>query len=297
MTETLDRKGLRAALITYSLWGLVPLYWKLLQHVAPLELMIQRVIWSALFYFVLIQVLRRPRTKMDRHVWIRVSAAGLLLSLNWYAYVTAVNTSRVLEASLAYFLTPLFNVGLARFVFGEKLSRPLKFALIFAGLGIGLMFTKVQNLPWLALSMALSFSLYGMLKKQMPLRPLDSAFYEMLALLPMAGLILFFLRVQGPPHAATDWLLVATSGVVTGLPLIFFAQAAQLLPYSVLGFFQFLPPTTAFLLALGLYHEPFEWRDFVGFALIWVGVALYLLSLTGLRPKARRRDRDLTQAT
>jgi chloramphenicol-sensitive protein RarD len=298
LNEPLNRKGLRAAVITYSLWGLVPLYWKHLAHVSSLELMIQRVIWSCLFYFILLMLMNRVRARLTSigrrewprlspQLWLQVAGSGLLLSINWYAYVTAVNAGHVLESSLAYFLTPLINVALGRFVFKEHLSKSLKAALVFAGLGVALMFTKINDLPWLAVVMGVSFSLYGMMKKQVRLAPLESAFFEMLILLPAAGLILYQLRTGAPEHSSHDWFLISASGLITGLPILFFTQAAQLLPYSVLGFFQFIPPTVAFLLALGFFHEPFGWTDLIAFLLIWMGVGLYLLSLTRFRPKSR----------
>jgi chloramphenicol-sensitive protein RarD len=284
----------RAALAAFLAWGLVPIFWKFLARVPSLELVLHRVIWSFVCYatILLFMVWRQRVTHTatdsrpaglrlpNSREWFFIVSASLLVSINWYAFIYAVNHGRVLEGSLAYFLTPLLNVVTGVLVFKESLSGKVKLALLAATLGVAMLFLKSDQMPWLALVMALTFSCYGMLKKRLTLLPVYSSMLETLVLLPFVILAAVFLRTQSTISLAPfEISLMLLSGLVTGLPLLWFSQAAQLLPFSIMGFFQFIPPTVSFLIAVFMYNENFGILEAAAFSCIWLGAGFFISHL------------------
>jgi chloramphenicol-sensitive protein RarD len=276
------------AAAAYALWGVFPLYFKALQEIPSIEILMHRMVWSLVFVVVVLgwrrqwawlgEVLRRPK------VLAGFAASALLLSDNWFTYIWAVNSGHVVEASLGYFINPLFNVLLGSLVLRERL-RPTQWgAVALAAGGVAWLTWQGGSLPWIALLLAATFGLYGLLRKTASLGALEGLTLETLLLFPLAaiGLMVFAAHGQNSfavASTATQWLLAA-SGPITAIPLLLFATGARRISLSLLGLLQYIGPTLQLLLGVWLYHEPFGGARVVGFGLIWSGLAVY--SLEGL---------------
>ena len=287
----LDRKGLAYGVAAYSSWGLVPLFWRELRHVQPVEALAHRTVWGLLAFALIglaFGVFPSVRRALRDGRSVRVLAAtGMLLALNWGVYIYAVTSARVLEASLGYFINPLVSVLLGMMVLGERLRRLQALAMLCALIGVLLLALNAGGLPWIALVLAVSFGLYGLLRKTAPVDAITGSLIETAFMAPLGALYLVLLARQGQGSFAhvdlrTDLLLVST-GVITALPLIWFTSAARRLPLATVGFLQYLSPTGQFLTALLVFHEPFHARDFAAFACIWAGLALFTLDLVRMR--------------
>jgi chloramphenicol-sensitive protein RarD len=275
--------GPLAAAIAYILWGIFPLYIKQVAQVPALEIVAHRSAWSLLFVFGLLAVLRRfawlrPVLRQPRTLAI-FALSALLLAGNWLLYVWAVNTDRVLDASLGYFINPLVNVVLGYAVLHER-PRPLQWAAVaLAACGVLWLALGAGHVPWVSLLLAGSFGLYGLLRKTAPLGAVEGLALETLLLAPLAFGMLAWLAIQGSGHFAqgdlsTDlWLLAA--GPFTAVPLLLFAFGARRVTLATLGLLQYLGPSIQFVLGVWLYHEPLSAGRGVGFVLIWAALALY----------------------
>ena len=292
--QGLDRGGVIAALAAFILWGLVPIYYKGLQDVGALEVLAHRVIWSVpilvLFLFIrngraFWQKLRLPRASIG---WLVLS--GLTVSINWLVFVWAVAHDHVLDTSLGYFGTPLINVLFGYLFFKERLPALQIIAVAVAGSGTVYLAWYLGHAPWIAMTLAVSFGLYGLIRKRLDVSPMLGLLWEILLMLPLALGYLIWLAPQSARQfldaSMTIDLLLAGSGLVTILPLIWFNMAAKKLPLSILGFFQYIAPSMSFLIAVYLYGEVFTTGHAVAFISIWV--ALVLVSVEPFR-RARRR--------
>ena len=275
--------GMLYAAGAYALWGLVPVYFKALQHVPPLEILAHRIVWSLVFLAIVLAwrrqwawigaVLRRPR------VLAGFIASAILISINWFIYIWAVNNGRVIDASLGYFINPLINVLLGFLLLHERL-RPGQWATVaLAAGGVAWLTWQGGHLPWIALTLAITFGTYGLLRKTAALGALEGLSLETLILFPAALGYLIVLTLHGHNSFATapdstKWLLVA-AGPITAIPLLMFAAGARRIPLSLLGLLQYIGPTLQLLLGVWLYHEPFGGPRLVGFAMIWAALALY----------------------
>lgn len=276
-------RALAAGIAAYGLWGLVPLYFKLLGEVGSFEIIVHRVLWSVLF-LGLVLALRNPR-RLLRHVRIRprvalaLAVSGALIVTNWLVFVHAVNTGRVLSTSLGYFINPLVSVLLGTLVLGERLDRWQWLAVALAAAGTGWLAWRLGEPPWLALALALSFGLYGLVRKLTDVGPMVGLFWETLLIAPFAAFWLLWLADPQTLHFGTGGavvkLLLAGTGLVTVVPLLLFAIAARGLPLSTVGLLQYLAPSISFCLAVFLYREPFGFDHAVAFALIWTALAIY----------------------
>lgn len=275
--------GPLAAAAAYILWGLFPLYIRQIEHVGSLEIVLHRSLWSLVFVLGLLAVLRRFAWLRELHRQPRVLATfaltALLLSGNWLLYVWAVNAHRVLDASLGYFINPLFNVMLGYVVLHER-PRPWQWgAVALAACGVLWLTVAAGQLPWVSLVLAASFGIYGLLRKTASLGAMEGLALETLLMAPLALCGLAWLGLQGSAafgsgDTATDlWLLAA--GPFTAIPLLLFAMGARRVSMATLGLLQYLGPSIQFVLAIWLYHEPFSPTRGVGFALIWLGLAVY----------------------
>lgn len=274
--------GLLAAALSYALWGLFPLYFRQVAAVPSFEIVLHRSVWSLAFVLLLLLTQRRwawlsAVAKQPRTVGIFMASA-LLLSSNWLIYVWAVNNGRVLEASLGYFINPLVNVALGMLFLKEQLRPAQKGALVVAALGVGWLTWTAGVPPWIALSLALSFGFYGLLRKTAPLGALEGLALETALLAPLAVPALLWLSLHGGTLATADaptwaWLLFA--GPLTAVPLLLFAHGARRVSMATLGLLQYLAPTIQFLLAVWLFHEPLQPERLAGFVLIWIALALY----------------------
>lgn len=281
------RLGLLFAVAAFGAWGVVPLFWKQLGAVSSDQLVAHRVVWSALILSLL--VLRRGLGGQVRAVfshpgtlrWFALSA--VLIGTNWFTYLYAVATDRIVDASLGYFINPLVNVVLGRLVLGEQLRRLQLVALALATAGVGLMAYAAGGVPWIALVLSASFGSYGLVRKQAPAGALAGSVVEQVLLVPVALGYLVWLASQGSGalgqvDAWTTVLLMGT-GVVTAFPLLWFSEAARRLPLSTVAFAQYLSPTGQFLLGVFVYHEPFGVERLVAFSFIWAGLGVFTYQL------------------
>jgi chloramphenicol-sensitive protein RarD len=285
-----------AAALAYILWGIFPLYIKQVASVNPLEVVAHRSVWSLVFMLALLLVLKRfawlgPVLRQPRVLGLFV-ASSLLLSANWLVYVWAVSHHRLIDASLGYFINPLVNVMLGYLVLHER-PRPLQWAAVaLAAAGVLWLTIGAGQLPWIALALAASFGVYGLLRKTATLGAIEGLTLETLLLAPLTiGLLLWFvLRADGSfAHGSlsTDaWLVFG--GPCTAIPLLLFAYGARRVTLATLGLLQYLGPTIGFLIGVFLFKEPFDPQRGVGFALIWAGLLVYssesLWQLRAARP-------------
>jgi len=297
MTEKkLDRGGVIAAVSAFTLWGLVPIYYKGLQDVGAWEVLAHRVIWSVPI-LLLVLVIRKGKTfwkelqlPLTSIAWLVFS--GATVSVNWLVFVWAVANDHVLDTSLGYFITPLINVLFGYVFLKERLSRPQSIAVVIAAAGTLYLAWYLGRPPWIALTVGISFALYGLLRKRLDVKPIPGLLWETGLMFLPALVYLVWLSTQSElqflyTSVPVDLLLVA-SGLPTVLPLIWFNMAAQKLPLSILGFFQYIGPSISFMVAVFLFDEVFTTGHAVAFACIWL--ALLLVSIEPFR-RARRRLR------
>ena len=274
--------GLWHGVGAYVLWGVLPVYWKLLAHVPPVRIVAHRVLWSFAVLVLVTTMTRRwraLRSRMTRRVAATYTLAAALIAVNWLIYIWAVISGFLLEASLGYFITPLVNVLLGVAVLRERLRRVQWVAVALAAAGV-LQLTYVYGAtPWIALVLAVTFGLYGLVKNRAPLGSIDGMTVETAVVVPLAALYLAAVEragggalVQAP--ALTAALLVG-GGPVTLLPLVLFASAAQRISLSALGLLQYIAPTMQFLLGALVFHEPFTRVQLIGYALVWTGLAVF----------------------
>jgi chloramphenicol-sensitive protein RarD len=279
-------RGVLYAVGAYCCWGLFPLYWKPLHQVLPLEILCHRIFWSAVLLLVVLGYRRQwswlaPFIREPRKLALFM-VSSLCLSLNWLLYIWAVNSGHIVESSLGYFINPLVNVLLGRVVLGERLGAMQKCAVGLAAIGVLWMTIQLGTLPWIALGLALSFGLYGLMRKQAPLPSLEGLALEtfLLAPLALAALVLFQLRGQSDfGHGGNvQTIMLIGAGVVTAVPLLLFANGARRLKLATLGLIQYISPTLQLLLGVLIYHEAFDSARAIGFAFIWAGLVVYTLS-------------------
>lgn len=277
--------GVAYALGAYVLWGLFPLYFRLLEGVPAPQILAHRMVWSALLVLLILLALRRWTWVRALHgrpaVVARFAASALVLACNWLTYIWSVNNGHVVEASLGYYINPLMNVALGTLVLHERLRAWQWAAIAVAAAGVLWMALGVGHLPWLALVLAVTFSSYSLLRKIAPLGSLEGLALETAVLLPLALLYLGWTSLAGSnDFTLGDWhmkLLLAASGPVTAIPLLLFAAGARRIPFSLLGVLQYTTPTLLLVLGVTLYHEPFGASKALGFGLVWAGIALYIV--------------------
>jgi chloramphenicol-sensitive protein RarD len=284
MTEkpSLEKSGSLYAVLAYLGWGFFPIYWHLLKHVPYLEILCHRVVWSFIFYSAVLFYRKKsffifkPESKALAKYLV---LGSLLLMSNWLVYIYAVNSDQIVESSLGYFINPLANIALGVFFLNERLSFYQKVATVLAVVGVGIITFAQGQIPWIALFLAASFSLYGLIKKTNPVASLNSNQFESAIMLPFALLYIFLHRDSWSQmeHRELSAALLIGSGIVTGLPLIFFAIAAQRVPYYLMGFFQFLAPTIQFMTGVLIYGEPLSKMQLAGFSFIWAAGLLLII--------------------
>lgn len=275
--------GLAYGIAAYGAWGFMPVYIKLLRAAPVLQVLSHRITWALAFLLILCwrqrQFGRLRSALRSRRVLAVLTASTVCIAVNWLVYIWSVVHGRVLEASLGYYVTPLVNVLLGVAILGERLERPVKVAVLIAAAGVIWLAVHLGQPPWICLTLATSFGLYGLLRKVAPVDPLTGLTVETGLLLPLtAGYLAWALSAGRSAflagnHALDLWLVLA--GPVTAVPLLFFAAAARRLPLSTMGFLQYLSPTLQFLLAVLAYGESFDRPRAVAFALIWTAVAVF----------------------
>lgn len=275
------------AVLAYASWGLLPIYWKFFGQVPPVEVLSHRIIWSALFLTGVLWL--QNRRAEFRQMWQRKYLGALLLTavlltFNWGLYIYGVNTNRVVETSLGYFINPLVNVLLGFVFLKERLHRGQQLAVLLAGLGVAYFIWQFGAVPWIALALAFSFAFYGLLRKVIAVAPMAGLAVETLLIMPVALAIVSYAASTGTGHWGSSWkldLLFVGCGIVTSLPLLWFNNAAKRLRLSTLGFFQYFAPSLQLMLGVFLYREPFTPTHAITFGLIWTALLIY--SVTSFR--------------
>lgn len=284
--SALSRTGLGLGIGAYTAWGLMPLYFKLLLGVPALAIVAHRIVWSFLLLGGLITLTRawpaiRTALAEPRTVRLLLATSGLI-GVNWLLYVYAVNSGHILAASLGYYLNPLANILLGRFVLGEPLSRPQWLAVALAAVGVAILAVGALSHLWISLALCVSFALYGLLRKVATVEATAGLGIETALLLPVAiGWLAWASLTTSQPvwgEDGTDTFLLVLAGAVSTVPLLLFTAAARLLPYSTLGILQFIAPTLQFLVAVFLFGEPFTTAHAAAFACIWTAALIYLMS-------------------
>jgi chloramphenicol-sensitive protein RarD len=291
------RRGTAYGVAAYVLWGLFPLYWPLLQPASSVEIVAHRIVWSLVVVLVILaathdwawlRVFARDRASQ----W-RLVLAAVLISGNWCLYIYGVNSDHVVETSLGYFINPLVTVLIGVLLLGERLTRPQWAAVGLGALAVLVLTVDYGRPPWIALGLAFSFAAYGLLKKQVGphIGAVASLTVETAVMFVPALALLLVLQARGTGHFGHEGLghaaLLASAGVATAIPLLFFAAAASRVPLTVLGLLQYFAPVLQFLTGVLIYHEPMPASRLAGFALVWA--ALVVLTVDGLRGRRTRR--------
>ncbi|WP_295869226.1 EamA family transporter RarD [uncultured Veillonella sp.] len=284
----INKKGLSTTLLCCLIWGLLPLYWALLNQVSSFSVLSHRIIWSGVWMFFLVIITGRQQLRIDIH-YLRTNLtqlgllllAAMLISINWFTYIWAVTNQHVLDTSLGYYINPLLNVLLGIVIYKETLLWSQKLSIAIAVLGVSIMTYELGSLPIISIVLAVTFSLYGAIKKRLTIHPFSSIAMEAWLITPIA--LWYVLTVD-----TTSWsfienmtptgLLLVASGLTTSVPLILFSYGARLLPLNVLGFLQYLSPTMGFFLAIFYFGESFGTAQLTAFGCIWVALVLFSLS-------------------
>lgn len=294
--------GVLTALAAFGIWGFLPLYWKALGQLPALEIMTHRMVWSMLFITLLLLLRRNWNTlgtalKAPGTI-LNALTCALLLALNWLTYIWGVNNGYILETSLGYYINPLMNVLLAVLVLQERL-RPVQWlAIALAAVGVIYMTFSYGQLPWISLTLATTFAIYSLLHKQTSLPAMEGLALETGILFIPALLYLFWLTGQGAhsfgQSSVDQDLLLIGSGIITAVPLLLFAFAAQRISLTTLGILQYLGPTIQLLIGIWVYHEPFGGARAIAFVMIWAALAIYTLESLHYRRRKRIADRPLS---
>lgn len=270
---------------SFVLWGVLPGYWKMLSHVPALQIVGHRTIWTCIFAFMLILVtgkLYAVRQALSRHgTCILIMAGSLMIAINWLTYIYAVNSGNIVQASLGYFINPLVSIILGMAVLHEKLSAAQVTAFMLAACGVLYMTFNLGSFPWIAVVLAVSFALYGLLKKSTGVQSIPSLAIESLFLAPVALPAAAGFFSGGLPPCGNTMLtcvLLVCGGAVTGLPLYLFAEGAKSIPLSRVGFLQYISPTLSLLIGVFIYGESFTKIHAVSFGFIWTGLVIYSCS-------------------
>ncbi len=274
-------------ILAFTLWGLLPIFWKLLDALSAEEILANRIIWS--FVFVSCILLWTGEYRKIKEILLHkgnlllILLASLIISLNWFTYIWAVNSNYVVQASLGYFINPLVVSVLSITVVKEKFNKGQYAALVLALIGVGVMTMQYGRIPWVALTLAVTFAFYGLIKKYLPVESVTSLALETLAVTPFALGYLIYRTMSGTGNitAALPPLTIALlllSGVVTATPLVWFTRSAQLIKFSTVGFLQYIAPTMTLLLGVFIFKEEFNPGHLVSFSFIWAALAVYTFS-------------------
>ena len=278
-----SRTGVLLGLTAYLIWGSFPVFFKALEGAAPLEIVCHRIFWSLVFLFILVACRRQlgkvVTTLKNRQVLLTLCGSTLLIATNWLVFIYAVQHDEVLQSSLGYFITPLLSILLGFVFLRERLNRWQMFSVLLALIGVLNLTFQHGQVPWIALILAASFGLYGLLRKVAQVEAMIGLTVETLLLAPFALSYIVYLTTQQDSSFLAGTLrldlLLPLSGVVTAIPLLLFVAAARRLQLATIGFLQYLTPSLHFILAVGLYNEPFSRGHLISFLFIWTGLAIY----------------------
>ena len=284
------KQGLMYTAGSYFLWGILPLYWKMIDNVSAEEILAHRIFWSFLFMLVLLTINKDWKNVIDSSkrivkkpiLIVSLIISSLLISTNWFVYIWSVNNNHMIEASLGYYINPLISVLLGMIFFKEKLNLWQKVSMCVAALGVLIMTLYYGEVPWVAIILALSFGLYGLTKKMTKFSSAIGLTFETLVVTPIAAYYLLLIASNGESeffafHLSTNVLLIG-AGIATAIPLLLFASGAQRIPLFMVGVLQYIAPTITLLIGILLYKEPFTSVEMVTFMFIWTALILFTLS-------------------
>lgn len=284
------KQGIFFGLAAYVLWGILPVYWKALELVSPFEILSSRFMWSCVFVFLLIIFQKKwPLfTKEVKQVFSNVKtgaamvAAGITISFNWGTFIWAVNNGHIVETSMGYYINPLVSILFAVVFLRERLDKMQLAAITCAFIGVASMVYSFGKIPWVSLTLAFTFALYGLLKKILPVSALTSIMLETLLITPLALVYEYSLWQQGVSFYASGNLqvimMLTGAGVVTAIPLLLFTAGARLLPLKIIGFLQYISPTLTLLIGVFVYNEAFTASHLLAFGCIWAALLLFIVS-------------------
>ncbi|WP_160691415.1 EamA family transporter RarD [Clostridium sp. C2-6-12] len=280
------KMGLIYAIAAYTLWGVLPVYWKLIDSVFSMEILSNRIVWAFVFTIAIIGVTKQwEELKLivkDKKQMFNIFIASILIAFNWGLYIWAVNSDKIVDASLGYYINPLLAVVLGVVIFKEKLSFLQGGALFIAAIGVIIKTLQYGKIPWISLGLAISFALYGATKKSIKANSIVGLTLETIMLTPAALAYIGVRHLSGvgafQKEGVVVILLLIGAGIVTAIPLLLFASGARRLPMSVLGFTQYISPTISLVIGIFVYHEGFTAVDVVGFCFIWVALVMYSIS-------------------
>lgn len=282
-----EKRGILFTIMTYTIWGFLPIYWKTVDHVPADEILSGRVIWSFLITLAAIFLIGRSKLLMadlkalwkSKKTFFTLMLASYLITANWFLYIFAVTNDRIVETSLGYYINPLVSMLLGVFFLKEKMAPAVKVAFVFAATGVAILTISYGEFPWLAFGMAFSFAFYGFIKKTIKLDALRGLALETLFVLPLAVAYMVYLFASGQAvflhDSGTTDILLILSGAATALPLFLFATGAPLIPMYMIGFLQYIAPTLMLLLGVLVYGEAFDRIDLISFSFIWFALALF----------------------
>ena len=286
--------GATYAGFSYFLWGLLPIYWKFIDNVRADEILANRILWSFIFMVLVLLFTNKWRAFTQtliglgqrKRQFYALVIASILISINWFIYIWAVNSGQMIQASLGYYINPLVSVLLGMFVLKEKLSFIQYFSFLLALIGVLIISLSYGHIPWISLALAISFGLYGLAKKLITVESSIGLTLETLVITPLAAIYMGYLFYHGENSLfASDTktnLFLIGAGAVTAVPLLYFAKGAQKIPLSMLGFLQYIAPTLTLILGVFVYEEHFSGLELLAFIFIWSALTVYSLSKTKL---------------
>jgi len=286
--------GVLYALLAFVLWGGLPLYWKVLKTVSAEEILSNRIIWS----FVFVSILMTMFKQWDKFILILKSKRNLkliflcsiMITVNWFTYIWAVNNNHIVYTSLGYYINPLFSVFLGVSVLKEKINKMQAISLLLAAIGVILVTIQYGKIPWIALTLAISFGLYGLFKKMLTVDSMTGLTLETAILMPVALAFVLFKQITGIGALGTDSILTTVlligAGIVTATPLLFFAKAAKRVELSTIGFLQYISPTIGLILGITVYKENFTSVHIISFGFIWLALIIYSFSNTSFKKES-----------
>jgi len=285
-----NKAGIFFGIAAYTAWGVLPLYWKLLQVIPALEILAHRILWS--FIFVTLIVILTGGWKAlvsvlnNKKKLLLIFCCGFIISINWFVYIFAINTNHVIEASMGYFINPLVVVLLGVIVLKEKLSRWQLAALILAASGVLLIAVQYGRIPWIALFLAATFALYGLIKKMIRIDPVAGLVLETFIVLPVALAFIINLELNGAGAMNTaptlTIIILAGTGIITAIPLFLYAKGIENTTFSMMGFLQYIAPSINLFLGVVIFKEYFSFYHFLSFCLIWAALAIFTLANLGV---------------
>ncbi len=294
-SESLDikkdktRYGVFCGLSSYMMWGVLPVFWKLVKDVPAYEILAHRILWSFILMGILVtfrgELAKLVEIFRDRRSMAYIGAGSVLITFNWFLFIWCVNNGHIVEASLGYYINPLMSVLLGTIVLKEKLEKRQKAAIAIAAAGVVLMVLVYGSFPFIPLALAASFGVYGLLKKKVALDSMAGLTVETLITAPFALAFLSYLNIGGSGafgSTAVTTVILMLSGLVTAVPLLLFAEGAKQVKLSTMGFLQYISPTISLIIGIFIYNERLTQVNLIGFCFIWAALAVYSYSL--LRP-------------